>query len=91
VSTPFGWKRYTLMRNHFHFLVKTPEANLSRFMQRVNTASTPYYNFRHKHSGHLYHSRYKALLVEADEYLPELSRYIHLNPCQGRIIHTLRY
>jgi len=71
---------YTLMSNHFHFLLKTPEANLSRFMQRFNTAYTTYYNLRHKRSGHLYQGRYKALLVEADEYLLELSRYIHLNP-----------
>jgi len=71
---------YTLMSNHFHLLLKTPEANLSRFMHRFNTAYTTYYNLRHHRSGHLYQGRYKALLVEADEYLLELSRYIHLNP-----------
>ncbi len=71
---------YTLMSNHFHFLLKTPEANLSRFMQRFNTAYTTYYNLRHHRSGHLYQGRYKSILVEADEYLLELSRYIHLNP-----------
>ena len=71
---------YVLMSNHFHFLLKTPEANLSRFMQRFNTAYTTYFNLRHKRAGHLYQGRYKALLVEADEYLLELSRYIHLNP-----------
>jgi len=71
---------YTLMSNHFHFLLKTPEANLSRFMQRFNTAYTTYYNLRHQRCGHLYQGRYKAILVDADEYLLELSRYIHLNP-----------
>jgi putative transposase len=70
---------YILMSNHFHFLLKTPEANLSRFMQRFNTAYITYYNLRHHRSGHLYQGRYKAILVEADEYLLELSRYIHLN------------
>ena len=49
-------------------------------MQRFNTAYIAYYNLRHHKSGHLYQGRYKAILVEADEYLLELSRYIHLNP-----------
>jgi len=75
---------YVLLDNHFHFLLRTPEANLGRFMQRFNTAYITYYNLRHHKSGHLYQGRYKAILVEADEYLLELSRYIHLNPVRFR-------
>ena len=71
---------YVLMSNHFHFLLRTREANLSRFMQRFNTAYTAYYNLRHHRAGHLYQGRFKAVVVEADEYLKELSRYLHLNP-----------
>jgi REP element-mobilizing transposase RayT len=71
---------YVLMRNHFHLLLMTREANLSRFMQHFNTSYTVYYNRRHDRSGHLYQGRYKAILVEADSYLMELSRYLHLNP-----------
>jgi REP element-mobilizing transposase RayT len=71
---------YVLMSNHFHFLLRTLEANLSRFMQRFNTAYTAYYNVRHHRAGHLYQGRFKAIVVEADEYLKELSRYLHLNP-----------
>ena len=71
---------YVLMSNHFHFLLRTREANLSRFMQRFNTAYTTYYNLRHHRAGHLYQGRFKAVVVEADEYLKELSRYVHLNP-----------
>ncbi|MDD5556641.1 MAG: transposase [bacterium] len=71
---------YVLMSNHFHFLLRTLEANLSRFMQRFNTAYTTYYNLRHHRAGHLYQGRFKAIVVEADEYLKELSRYLHLNP-----------
>ena len=51
---------YTLMSNHFHFLLKTPDANLSRFMQRFNTTYITYYNLRHHRSGHLYQGRYKS-------------------------------
>jgi REP element-mobilizing transposase RayT len=71
---------YVLMTNHFHFVVHTPQANLNRFMQRFNTTYTVYFNRRHHHSGHLFQGRYKALLVDADSYLLELSRYVHLNP-----------
>ena len=71
---------YAIMKNHFHFLLKTPEANLGRFMHRFNTAYITYYNLRHQRSGHLYQGRYKAILIEADRYLLRLSRYIHLNP-----------
>lgn len=71
---------YVLMFNHFHLLLKTIEANLSLFMQRFNTAYAAYYNLRHGRVGHLYQGRFKAILVEADEYLKELSRYVHLNP-----------
>ena len=49
-------------------------------MQRFNTAYTAYYNLRHHRAGHLYQGRFKAIVVEVDEYLKELSRYLHLNP-----------
>ncbi|TET92719.1 MAG: hypothetical protein E3J46_00930 [Desulfobacteraceae bacterium] len=71
---------YVLMENHFHLVLMTSEANLSSFMQRFNTTYTVYYNRRHKRSGHLYQGRYKAILIEEDNYLLELSRYVHLNP-----------
>jgi putative transposase len=71
---------YVLMDNRFHLVVMTHEANLHRFMQRFNTAYTVYFNRRHARVGHLYQGRYKALLVDADSYLLELSRYVHLNP-----------
>jgi hypothetical protein len=58
----------------------TPEANLQSFMQRFNTTYTVYYNCRHHRSGHFYQGRYRAVLVEADHYLLELGRYLHLNP-----------
>jgi len=71
---------FVLMLNHFHLIIKTPLANLSRFMQRLNTAYTVLFNSRHNRAGHLFQGRYKAILVDADSYLLELSRYVHLNP-----------
>lgn len=71
---------YVLMPNHFHLIVETPRANLSDFMRHFNVSYTVYFNRRHRRVGHLYQGRFKAIVVEADSYLLELSRYVHLNP-----------
>ena len=71
---------YVLMDNHFHLLVRTPRANLSRFMQRLLTAYALYARYKHRRPGHQLQGRFKAKLVEDDVYLRALTRYIHLNP-----------
>jgi len=71
---------FVLMDNHFHLLVRTPRANLSRFMQRLNTSYALYARYKHGRPGHQFESRFKAKLVEDDTYLLALSRYVHLNP-----------
>ncbi len=68
------------MRNHFHLQVTTPEGNLSEFMRHFNISYTSAFNRRHNRVGHLYQGRYKAFLIDADNYLLAVSRYIHLNP-----------
>lgn len=70
---------YVLMNNHFHLLVETPLANLAEFMRKFNITYTSYYNRQHNRIGHLYQGRYKSILVDKNEYLSVLSRYIHLN------------
>jgi len=71
---------YVLMPNHFHLLLETPLANLSEFMRQFNITYTSYYNRKYNRVGHLYQGRYKSILVQKDNYLHILSRYIHLNP-----------
>lgn len=71
---------YAVMNNHYHLLAETPRANLSKFMQQLNTSYTMYYNIRHDRIGHVFSGRYKAKVVSGDEYLLALTRYIHLNP-----------
>ena len=73
---------YCLMSNHLHLLVGTPRGNLGRFMGWWLTAYTVYFNLKYRRSGHVTQGRYGAKLVEGDEYLLKLSRYIHLNPVQ---------
>ena len=74
---------YCLMDNHYHLLLETPAGNLSQIMHHINGAYTTYFNAKRARSGHLFQGRYKAILIEADEYAKELSRYIHLNPVRA--------
>ena len=74
---------FVCMTNHFHLVFETPEANCSKFMQSLSTAYTVYYNRRHGRHGHLLDGRFKAKLVDGDDYLLVLSRYVHLNPVQA--------
>lgn len=80
---------YCLMTNHAHFVLETPQGNLSRFMQRFQTAYTLYYNRTHNRSGHLMQGRFGSRVVDEDEYIMRLSRYVHLNPVFVRKLKLL--
>ena len=73
---------YCLMTNHYHLLIKTPDANLGRAMKHINGLYTQYFNRAHNPDGALFRGRYKAVLVDADNYLLHVSRYIHRNPIE---------
>lgn len=79
---------YCLMKNHYHLLIETPESNLSAAIQWLNVCYATYFNKKRKRQGHLFQGRFKAVLVEADEYLTQLSRYIHLNPVKSKLVET---
>ena len=82
----FGLRAYAycLMPNHYHLLVGTPRANLSRAMGWLQTTYTARFNARHRRHGHLFQGRFKAQLIDADEYARWLVEYIHLNPVRPR-------
>ena len=72
---------YVLMPNHFHILLReTKEGGISRFMEKLMTGYSMYFNKRHERVGPLFQGRFKARHVEQDEYLKYLFAYIHLNP-----------
>jgi putative transposase len=71
---------YVLMDNHYHLLLETPEANLSRAMQWLNVSYSVWHNRRHGRAGHLFQGRFKAIVVDPAGWGLELSRYVHLNP-----------
>lgn len=74
---------YCLMPNHFHLLIKQKnEKTINSFMNSIFTRYTMYFNKKNKRVGHLFQGRYKAVLVETDEQLLHLSRYIHRNPAR---------
>ncbi|NLE66163.1 MAG: hypothetical protein GX608_01950 [Lentisphaerae bacterium] len=73
---------FCLMDNHLHLVLETPRANLSRFMQSLLTGYTVVFNLRHRQPGHVTQGRFHARLVQGDEYLLKLTRYVHLNPVQ---------
>nr|VFK48404.1 MAG: REP element-mobilizing transposase RayT [Candidatus Kentron sp. TC] len=84
----YNWSihAWCLMTNHYHVLVETPDANLSKGMRYLNGIYTQRFNRRHGRVGHVYQGRYKAILVEKEIYLLELARYIVLNPVRAGMV-----
>jgi putative transposase len=74
---------YCLMTNHYHAILETPEGNLSRAMHWLHVSYAAAYNRRHRCSGHVFQGRFKAVLVDAGNYLDCLSRYVHRNPVRA--------
>ena len=74
------------MGNHYHLMIETPEANLTKGMRHLNGVFTQWSNRRHKRSGHLFQGRYKAILVDRGSYFLELARYIVLNPVRAAMV-----
>jgi REP element-mobilizing transposase RayT len=77
---------YCLMDNHYHFVIHTRRANLSRLMRQLNGVYTQMYNRRHGKVGHLFQGRFKGILVDQDAYLLEVCRYVDLNPVRARLV-----
>jgi len=77
---------YVLMTNHYHLIIETPKANLNKIMHYINGSYTTYFNRNQGRNGHLFQGRYKAILIDVDRYLLELSRYLHLNPVRAGLV-----
>lgn len=78
---------FCLMPNHFHLLLNQKKDNgISRFMANLQNSYTRYFNTRHIRIGPLLQGQFKAVLIEDDNQLLHLSRYIHLNPYSSSIV-----
>ena len=91
VCSRFNWRchAWCLMDNHYHILIETIEANLSQGMRQLNGVYTQRSNRKHNRAGHVFQGRYKAILIQKDSYLLELSRYIVLNPIRANTVSGL--
>lgn len=91
VCQRFNWvvHAYCEMTNHYHLLIETPDGNLSMGMRQLNGVYTQHINRRHRLAGHLFQGRYKAILVQKETYLLELTRYVVLNPVRARMVKRI--
>ena len=79
---------YCLMPTHIHFILKQLEdGGISTFMRLVLNSYARYFNIKHKRKGPLWQNRFKNILVESDEQLYHLSRYVHKNPIKANLVH----
>ena len=77
---------YVLMTNHYHLILETNKPNLHQIMHYLNGSYTTYFNRINGRSGHLFQGRYKAIVMDVDNYLLGLSRYLHLNPVRAGMV-----
>ncbi|MDX8404992.1 MAG: transposase [Mariprofundus sp.] len=87
----FGWSchAYCLMSKHFHLMIETPQANLSRGMRQLNGMYTQRFNRKHGRAGHVFQGRFKSIVVDKEAYLLALSRYIVRNPVAAGIVQNV--
>jgi REP element-mobilizing transposase RayT len=81
---------WALIPNHFHLLLRIGQTPLSTVMRRLMTGYAVTFNIRHRRSGHLFQNRYKSVVCEEENYLLELTRYIHLNPLRAKLVEDLK-
>jgi putative transposase len=91
VCDRFNWvcHAYCQMTNHYHLVIETPDANLSKGMRQLNGVYTQRFNRSHQRVGHVFQGRFKAILVERDSYLLELARYVVLNPLRAKMVRRV--
>jgi len=77
---------YCLMPNHYHFLVYLKAENFSKSMQKLSLSYVKAINKSYQRVGTLFQGRFQAILVDRDEYLFQLTRYIHLNPVKAKLV-----
>lgn len=77
---------YCLMDDHYHLLVHTPTANLSLAMRQLGGVHTQRFNHHNGTDGPLFRGRFKSIVIDAENYLLAVSRYIHRNPVEADIV-----
>lgn len=84
----YQWITYAwcLMDGQYHFVIETPQPNLSKGIKLLNGIYTQYFNYIHGRVGHLFQGRYKSILVDKERYLIELVRHVVLEPVRNNLV-----
>lgn len=83
---------YCLMPNHFHLLIRQlKDGGITEFLSKLSNSYTKYYNTKHTRVGPLLQGEFKAVLIESDEQLMHVSRYIDLNPYVSFLVKDLNF
>jgi putative transposase len=90
VNDRYHWfcHAYCLMNNHYHLVIETPDGNLSKGMRQLNGVYTMRFNRRHGSVGHVFQGRYKAIVVQKENHLLEVCRYVVLNPVRAKVVEV---
>ncbi|VAX00967.1 hypothetical protein MNBD_GAMMA21-1113 [hydrothermal vent metagenome] len=80
---------FAMMSNHYHLLIRVESTPLSRLMSKLLSGYATQYNRRNNRSGYVFQNRFKSILCDADSYLLELIRYIHLNPIKANMLESI--
>lgn len=88
---PFEMASYCLMTNHYHLQIRSSEVSLSKLMSLINKRYANYYNTKYRLTGHVYEKRFYDKLIEDKQGMLEVSRYIHLNPVEAKMVRQPEY
>lgn len=80
---------YALMDNHIHLVINENESTISEIMKSINVSYVMYFNKKYDRVGHLFQGRFKSEVVDSDQYLLSLIRYVHNNPVKANIVKDL--
>jgi len=83
---PFTLYGYCLLDNHFHLLIRPRGASISRIMQSLLISHTQRYHRNHRSGGHVWQGRFKSPVIQNDEHLLTVLRYIEANPLRARVV-----
>src|SRR4030067_2859257 len=88
VDKRYNWlcHAYCLINNHYHLIIETPDGNLSAGMRQLNGVYTQAFNRRNHRVGHVFQGKYKAIVIEKEGYLLQVSRYVVLSPVRAKIV-----
>ncbi|WP_445505444.1 REP-associated tyrosine transposase [Niallia sp. 03091] len=85
-KSPFELASFCFMNNHYHLQLRSKEVSISKLMSLINKRYANYYNTKYRLTGHVYEKRFYDKMIVDKEGMLEVSRYIHLNPVEAKMV-----